>query len=122
MDGSTPGRPVPRIEDLVFVGFNSRAAALDRYDGRIVWSWKAPQGSGFVALLLDGDRLIASVQGYTYCLDPLTGVQVWANPMSGFGLGVPSIASANGSTSHPVLGEAQEEQSRENAAASGRTH
>jgi outer membrane protein assembly factor BamB len=119
MESAAPGGAVPRIEDLVFVGFHSRVAALDRYDGRIVWSWKFPQGSGFVALLLDGDRLIASVQGYTYCIDPLTGAQVWANPMTGFGLGVPSIASVNGSTSHAALGEAQEEESRRSSASGG---
>ncbi len=68
-------------------------AALDRYSGEVVWDWKAPQGSGFVSLLLDGDRLIAAVSGYIYCLDPIFGQQVWENPMKGYGLGITSIAS-----------------------------
>ena len=42
--------PVP-VADLVFVGFNSRAAALHRESGEIVWKWKSPQGSGAVALM-----------------------------------------------------------------------
>ncbi len=85
-----------RIEDLVFVGFNSRVVALDRYTGEIVWQWKSPKGTGFVTLLLDGDRLIASVQGYTYCLEPLFGQQVWGNPLKGLGVGVASVASVRG--------------------------
>lgn len=104
--------PPRTLKDLVFVGFNSRIAALDRHDGALVWQWKSPMGSGFTALLLDGDRLIASVQGYTYCLDPLDGRVVWENPLSGFGIGVPSIASVNGGSSLSMLGEAAAEEDR----------
>ena len=39
-------------------------------------------------LLLDAERLIASVNGYTYCLDPLSGTQLWYNGLAGFGTGV----------------------------------
>lgn len=86
------------MHDLVYVAFNSRVIALDRYTGELIWEWKAPTGSGFVALLVDGDRLIASVNGYTYCLDPIFGQEVWSNPLKGLGVGVPCIASVNGST------------------------
>lgn len=86
------------MADLVFVGFNSRIAALDRYTGEIAWEWKCPKGSGFVSLLLDGDRLIASVNGYMYCLDPLFGQEVWTNHMTGFGMGTTSIVSMNGAS------------------------
>ena len=45
----------PTILDLVFAGFNSRVAALDRQTGEIVWQWKSPKGrSSHVAVLLDG--------------------------------------------------------------------
>ena len=36
--------------------------------------------SGYVTLLLDGDRLIVSTNGYIYCLDPLTGEIVNRTP------------------------------------------
>src|SRR5689334_9281860 len=69
------------MHDLVYVGFNSRVAAIDRETGAIVWSWQAPRPKfgGFVTLLLDGDRLIVSVMGYMYCLVPETGEQLWMN-------------------------------------------
>ncbi|HVC95347.1 MAG TPA: PQQ-binding-like beta-propeller repeat protein [Pirellulales bacterium] len=86
------------LEDFAFVGFNSRVAALDRNTGERVWDWKASNGSGFVAVLLDGDRLIVSVQGYTYCLAALTGKQLWYNALDGMGVGVPCLASIRGST------------------------
>jgi len=84
------------INDLVFIGFNKQVIALDRYTGKKVWEWKASQGSGYPAILLDSDRLVVSVQGYTYCLDPLTGLQVWENELKGYGTGIPSIASIRG--------------------------
>jgi outer membrane protein assembly factor BamB len=92
------GPEAKSLGDLVFVGFNSRVAALDRYSGEIVWDWKSPEGGGYVSLMLDGDRLIVSVNGYTYCLDPLFGQEVWRNPLKGFGIGVASLASTNSMT------------------------
>ena len=87
------------LQDLVYVGFNSRVAALDRLTGEIVWRWTAPKGtSSHVAVLLDGDRLMVSVQGYTYCLDPITGEPLWDNPLKGFGYGLPSLASLHGNS------------------------
>lgn len=87
------------IRDLVYVGFNSKVIALDRETGEIVWHWKSPKGrSSYVAVLLDGDRLIVSPAGYMYCLDPLDGRQLWANPLKGFGYGTPSLASIYGNS------------------------
>jgi outer membrane protein assembly factor BamB len=87
------------MEDLVYVGFNRRVIALDRYTGDIKWDWKSPKGSGFPSILVDGDRLIVSIQGYTYCLEPITGAMVWENELKGFGTGIPSLASVRGSSS-----------------------
>jgi outer membrane protein assembly factor BamB len=86
------------MEDLVYVGFNRRVIALDRYTGQIVWDWKSPKGTGFPSMLVDGDRLIVSVQGYTFCLEPITGALVWENELKGYGTGIPSLASARGTT------------------------
>lgn len=86
------------MADLVYVGFNKQVMALDRYSGKKVWEWKSPEGSGFPAILVDGDRLIVSVQGYTYCLEPTTGSLVWENELKGHGTGIPSLVSARGSS------------------------
>ncbi|MDP6600941.1 MAG: PQQ-binding-like beta-propeller repeat protein [Phycisphaerales bacterium] len=88
-----------KTADLLFVGFNSRVAALDRYTGEVVWDWKAPKGTGYPAILLDGDRLLVSVQGYTYCLEPTRGDVVWENPLKGMGVGIACIATVRGSSS-----------------------
>ena len=117
---SAPGDAVERtLADLVYVGFNRRVVALDRYSGEIVWDWKAPQGSGFVSLLLDGDRLMASVNGYLYCLDPVYGQEVWSNPLKGYGVGTTSLASVNGSTSTGPSAAVIEQQRQAAAAAAG---
>ncbi|MBX3442427.1 MAG: PQQ-binding-like beta-propeller repeat protein [Planctomyces sp.] len=102
-----PDQSVRHPADLVFVGFNSRVCALDRDTGELVWSWKAPQGSGFVGLLFDTDRLIVSVQGYTYCLNASSGEQMWKNPLTGMGVGVPCLASISGASPTGMMQEAQ---------------
>jgi len=96
------------VEDLVFIGFNSRVAALDRRSGELIWQWKSPQGSGYVAVLVDGDRLLASVMGYVYCLNPITGDVLWENPLKGLGVGVSCIATLRGSTDAGLLMTAQQ--------------
>jgi outer membrane protein assembly factor BamB len=95
------------IEDLLFVAFNRYVVALSRATGDRIWDWKAPTGTGFVTLLMDYDRLFASVQGYTYCLDPLTGQQLWYNPLKGYGTGVASLATVWSNTQSAIMGEAQ---------------
>jgi outer membrane protein assembly factor BamB len=105
------------LDDLVFVGFNSRIAALDRATGELIWDWKAPHGSGFVAILLDIDQLIVSVSGYTYALDPATGDTLWTNLLKGFGYGIPCLVSKTGSTlgHSAAAAETEAQQSRQNS-------
>ena len=98
-----PNQPSPAatpraVADLVYVGLNRRVLALNRYTGEIAWDWRAPRGSGFVSVLLDGDRLIAGVTGYVYCLDPVHGQLVWENLLKGKGTGLVSLASINGTS------------------------
>ena len=89
------------LSDLVFTGFNKRVAAVHRDSGQLLWQWKAPQ-SGYVTLLLDGDRLIVSVNGYLHALEALTCRHLWSNDLPGFGTGVASLASARGGSSDPI--------------------
>jgi outer membrane protein assembly factor BamB len=88
-----------RIDQLVFVGLNGYALALNRDTGEIVWSNNELK-SGPVTLLLDGDRLIVSTGGYMFCLNPLTGEALWSNPLTGYGLAAPTaIVSVRGQSS-----------------------
>lgn len=94
------------VEQLIFVGLNGYALALNRETGEIVWS-NDQMKSGYVTLLLDGDRLIASTNGYIYCLNPLTGAIQWNNPLKGYGMGAPtSLVSVRGQISDVVLHQA----------------
>lgn len=114
-----PKQP-PTIQDIVFMGFNSRVVALDRETGDVIWRWKSPKGSAsHVAVLLDNDRLICSVQGYTYCLDPLTGAQLWANPLKGEGYGIPSLTSLYGNSGTTAAAAMIAAQQQAAAAAAG---
>ena len=100
------------LSDLIFTGFNRRVAALDKRTGQIVWDRKLPKGYPYVTLLLDGDLLIVAVDGYMYGLHALTGEQRWFNEMSGFGTGVTSLASVNGSVQNLAAAAAADEAAR----------
>jgi outer membrane protein assembly factor BamB len=94
------------IEQLIFVGLNGYALALDRDTGAIVWT-NNEMKSGYVTLLLDFDRLIVSTSGYIYCLDPLTGKTLWHNPLKGYGMAAPtSLISVRGQSSQTVIEQA----------------
>ena len=96
---------IDKLDQLIFVGFNGYAAALDRDTGEIVWS-NNDMKSGYVTLLLDGDRLIVSTNGYMFCLDPYTGRTMWHNPMVGYGIGPASIASTRGNSGNAHIAHA----------------
>jgi outer membrane protein assembly factor BamB len=86
------------VDQLIFVGLNGYALALNRDTGEIVWS-NDQMKSGYVSLLLDGDRLVASTNGYIYCLSPLTGEILWNNPLKGYGMGAPTaLVSVRGAS------------------------
>lgn len=99
--------PEPSPQDLVFVGGRNQVVALDRFDGSEVWRWKARQGKGFwsslsspsfVTLALDGDRLVVASAKQVWCLDPVTGAEVWVAENVSFGLGAyPVIAGGQSS-------------------------
>lgn len=96
-------RPAPpSLADLVFVSFNGRVFAVHRDTGQLVWRWVAGRGSrSVVTILPDGDRLYASCQGYTWALDALSGRELWYQPFSGEGYGIPMIATARHSSMSP---------------------
>jgi outer membrane protein assembly factor BamB len=104
------------VDQLLFVGLNGYAVALDRDSGEMVWS-NNEMRNGFVTLLLDGDRLIASTNGYIYCLDPLTGQILWHNPMKGYGTGPASLVSVRGQLAQHLVGQAAAAAARAAAAA-----
>ncbi|MDB6072859.1 MAG: hypothetical protein JWO89_499 [Verrucomicrobiaceae bacterium] len=91
-----------KTTDLVYVGFHKRVAALNRKTGEIVWQWQASSGSSYLTLLVDGGMVIVSVDGYMYGLEASSGRELWFNSMKGFGTGVASLASANGSAQNVV--------------------
>lgn len=96
------------LQDLLFVGFNGRVVALEQRSGELAWEWKCPKPSAsLVAILVQEDRVYASSDGYTYCLDALTGEQLWYNPLKGMGTGAPCLATASSNSLPSFLLHAQ---------------
>jgi outer membrane protein assembly factor BamB len=107
------------IDQLVFIGLNGYVVALNRDTGEIVWS-NDELKSGYVTILIDGDRLIVSTNGYIFCLDPLTGSIIWNNPMKGYGAGTPTtLASVRGQSPDWLIQQAAAVAAASSAASSG---
>lgn len=110
------------IQDLLFVGFNGTVVALKKHSGDLVWKWNCPKPSRqMVAILVEEDCVFASSAGYTYCLDGLTGQQLWYNPLKGLGTGVPCLATAASSLSPSFLLHAQTLADQSSSASSNST-
>jgi outer membrane protein assembly factor BamB len=108
------------IDRLVFVGLNGRVSAVDRDSGEIVWETHE-KWAGDVSLLLDGDRLIAALNGYLYCFDPRDGRVLWQNPLKGYGCGVAALTSVRGQSSQTAIQQAAAAEAQR-AAASTHVH
>jgi hypothetical protein len=95
---NTAGGFSGHLKDLLFLGLNGRVAALVRHSGEIVWEWEAKNKNlpvrGYVTLLVDQEQLFVSANGYTYRLDPLTGAELWSNPLRGWGTGPTALATS----------------------------
>ena len=108
------------VHQLLFVGLYDRVAALDRNSGEIVWEWTPKDPAKhrtipYTTLLVDQDQLFVSANGYTYRLDPLTGVELWANPLRGWGFAPAALATSTAASSQQVLSAAAQQQAQEAA-------
>lgn len=108
-----------KVSDILYIGLKARVHALDKFTGKKIWTWKSKhEFTGYVALLLDVERLYVSVDGYTTCLDALTGKERWHNPLKGMGIGVPCLAMAGHPTMASTAQAAHDRLSRSAAATS----
>ena len=78
----------------LYIGTNSRVAAIDPKTGVIVWQTDLrdpPEGqalaAGPVVTLLEQDgRLFVGCCGTLFALDPATGKMLWSNGLKGLGM------------------------------------
>jgi outer membrane protein assembly factor BamB len=106
-----------KTSDLIFIGIRGSVVALNRATGAQVWAAHL-KGSGFVNVVLDGDRILAASYGEVFCLNPITGEGRWHNPLKGYGLGLASIATQSNPGNGNAVTAAEMHRRDEEAAAS----
>ena len=67
----------------------------------------------------DGDRLIVAAPNRVWCLDPLTGGEVWTSEVDDLGGGYPIIAGNDGSQGAAAAAQTAAEQQAAAIASSG---
>ena len=115
------GETSASIKNILFIAGKGTVVALDRCDGRVLWRWKGSAGTGFWAslsispftsIVVDGDRLLVATPKCVWCLDPMTGAEVWKNEIKDFAGGYPiiaaSVANASGVAAAATLLAAQQ--------------
>jgi len=109
--------------DFVFLGVKKRVTALDKSDGRIVWTTELPGGmlTGFVTLTCDDRRIFACTMGQIHCLDLYSGQLLWSNPLKGHGYEIASLCLHDGPSAFTAAACAQisADQSAASAGAAG---
>ena len=93
----------------VFIGINGNVIRLDGSTGDGVWLAEL-KGSGFVNILLDCDRVIATTGGEVFCLDAASGKRIWHNELAGQGFGLAAIATPSTAVSSALLAEKQQQE------------
>src|SRR6266849_10341570 len=105
-----------KTSKLVFVGIKGSVIALNRATGAQEWATHL-KGADFVNVLLQGDMVLATCRGEVFCVDPLTGIVMWHNPLKGLGMGLATIATDQGQGDN-VLPIVAEKRRRDEQAAS----
>jgi outer membrane protein assembly factor BamB len=106
-----------KTAQLVFIGIKGSVVALNRATGQQVWVTRL-KGSDFVNVHLQDGAVLASCSGEIFCLDPLTGVGMWHNPLKGFGTGLATIATEQNPQGGNALVLAEKRRRDDEAAAS----
>jgi outer membrane protein assembly factor BamB len=107
---------VMKTSDLVFVGIKGSVVALNRATGKQVWVRRL-KGSGFVNVVLDAGKVLATTSGEIFCVDPTTGQPIWYNPLKGFGFGLATIATESAPQGNITSAMAEKLRQDEEAAA-----
>lgn len=94
------------MSNLIYVGIQGSALALDNATGTEIWRTKL-KSSSFVSVALIDGRLFASSQGELFCLDPATGTVLWHNKLKGLGHGFVTLAGDGGTTTLAAMQAAQ---------------
>lgn len=106
---------------LVYVGIRNAVVALDDRTGTEVWRAEL-RSSDYVAVLWDGEALLAANAGEVWRLDPQHGHVLWHNELKGMGRGLVSLASSRrptGSVATDVVAEKRRRDDQAAGAAAG---
>jgi outer membrane protein assembly factor BamB len=104
-----------KASELIFIGIKASVVALSRATGEQVWVAHL-KGSGFVNVVVERGRILASCSGEIFCLDAATGNVLWHNQLKGFGVGLATIASEEQGRDRQTAVLAEKQRSEQEAA------
>lgn len=106
--------------EILYAAMDKNVAAIDAATGAEIWRRKLPKGGGLVNMLIKGDFLYVSSDGYVYCLERFMGEILWRNDMKKLGFGAVMLAMPGASpTSAPAAAALMAQQAAAAVAAAG---
>jgi outer membrane protein assembly factor BamB len=93
-------------KNILLVGVKGAALAFRRDTGEHLWATELKSSSNdFVTVIGDDTRAYAHTGGELFCLDLLTGNQLWHDKLKGFGYGLATLAFPGGTAVSPTAAE-----------------
>ncbi len=104
----------------VFVGTYGHVMALDRGNGRKVWTTSLPRtGFSAVSIVYEEGQLICGSGGRVFALDPATGEILWKNGLQGMGTGLVFLTTGHSNNYEAVMTLLAEQEAQDEAASRG---
>ncbi len=103
--------------EILYAGTNKTVIAIDAATGAELWRRKLPKGGGLVNILIKGDMLYVSSDGYVYGLERYMGEIVWRNDMKGLWYSPVMLAMVDATSQNPAAFSAAQMQAQAQAAA-----
>jgi outer membrane protein assembly factor BamB len=110
--------------ELLYVGVHGKIVAYEKSTGKQVWATPL-KSSGFVNLLLDGDKVFAHTTGELFAVDAETGKLLWRDGLTGYGYNTAtlvtqsSITNAQAVLAHHLIQQQQNDSSAASTSTAG---
>ena len=95
-----------QVPEILYAAMDKNVAAIDAATGAELWRRKLPKGGGLVNMLIKGDFLYVSSDGYVYCMERFMGEILWRNDMKKLGFGAVMLAMPDASPTNAAAAAA----------------
>ena len=107
-------------DNILLIGVKGAVLAFRRDNGAHLWATKL-KSNAFVTVASDEDRVYAHTAGELFCLDLISGLQLWHDGLKGYGYDLASLALPGVTPTSPLVEKMRQQQAAADSAAHSST-